>query len=99
MFIDTDGIRTVSADVGGAAQALKDAGAALRDLGGVAHPGVQAGLDALTGAVAGALEVLGDDASSMSSQVIAGGADTYDDTDLRLADHSGASSTGGRQLV
>jgi ethanolamine utilization microcompartment shell protein EutL len=92
---DTDGLRAVSADVGGAGQAFKDAGSALRALGGAADSRVQAGLDVLTRLFAGALDVLGDDAMATSSQKIAGGADAYDATDQALANGSAPPSTGG----
>lgn len=95
MRFDTNAMRAVSADVGGAAQVLKDASGALRALGGTADGRVQAGLDVLTRLYAGALEVLGDDVAAMSSQVIAGGADAYDATDQRLADGRAPSPAGG----
>lgn len=98
MRFDTDGMRVASTDVGGSAQAYKDAGGALRALGTAADGRVQAGLDVLTRLLAGALEVLGVDAEALSTQVIAGSADLYDTTDQALAGGP-PPATGGMDMV
>jgi hypothetical protein len=82
--IDTDSLRTVASELGGAATALSETSGNLGSIGSLADGAAQAGLQALTVAWGAALDVLAQDVTFLSGRV-GNAATTYDTTDQALA--------------
>jgi uncharacterized protein YukE len=82
--VDTPTLRSVAAQLSGAATTIGDAGTAATSVASPADADVDAGLDALTAAWGGVVDVLAEDVAFLASQV-SDAAATYDQVDQNTA--------------
>jgi hypothetical protein len=82
--VDTPTLRSVASEFSGAATTIGDAGTAAASVASPADADVDAGLDALTAAWGGVIDVVAEDVAFLASQV-SDAAQTYDLIDQTTA--------------